>query len=132
MPDDGSQKFTTVDDYLAAALYDVEARLVETRRVIREALPDAEETISHNIPAYRQGGVLVVQFAGDSEQTSLNFFPTGGAFAHFSAELASYRTTKSSIRFPLTEPLPTDLIDSVVRFRAAEAAEFAARKRAGR
>jgi uncharacterized protein YdhG (YjbR/CyaY superfamily) len=130
--DGEKQAFTTVDEYIEASTYDVEPRLVETRQVIRAALPDAEETISYNIPAYKQDGVVVVQFAGYSEHTSLNFFPTAGAFARFETELQPYRTSKSAIRFPLDEPLPVDLIDAITRFRADEAAEFAARKRAGR
>ncbi|WP_332664361.1 iron chaperone [Aeromicrobium sp.] len=129
---DDKQKFTTVDEYLEAATYDVEPRLIETRRVIRAALPDAEETISYNIPAYKQDGVVVIQFAGYTEHTSLTFFPTAATFAHFAEELAPYRTSKSAIQFPLTEPLPVDLIDAITRFRAEEAAAYAARKQAGR
>lgn len=131
-PDREKQTYATVDDYLAAATYDVEARLVEMRGVISAALPDAEETISHHIPAYRQHGVVVVQFAGHTEYTSLQFFPTAGAFARFDAELAPYRTSKSAVRFPLDEPLPLDLIGAITAFRLDEAAEFAARRRSGR
>lgn len=128
-PDREKQTYTTVDDYLSAATYDVEPRLIETRRVVREVLPDAEETISYNIPAYRQHGVIVVQFAGHTEHTSLNFFPTAGAFARFADELAPYKTSKSAVRFPLDEPLPVDLIAKITAFRLDEAAEYAARKR---
>lgn len=131
-PDREKQTYLSVDDYLAAATYDVEPRLLEMRRVIARTLPDAEETISHDIPAYRQHGVVVVQFAGHAEHTSLNFFPTAGAFAHFDAELSGYSTSKSAIRFPLDEPLPLDLIADVTAFRLAEAAEFAERRRSGR
>lgn len=130
-PDREKQTYRTVDDYLAAATYDVEARLVEMRRVISETLPDAEETISYNIPAYRQHGVVVVQFAGHTEHTSLNLFPTAGALARFADELTPYATSKSAIRFPLDEPLPIDLIAAITEFRLAEAAEFAARKKSG-
>ena len=132
MVTDEKQTFTTVDEYLEAAPYDVEPRLIETRRIIRAALPDAEETISHNIPAYRQDGVVVIQFAGHTEHTSLNLFPTAGTYARFADELAPYRTSKSAIQFPLCEPLPVDLIDAIARFRAEEAAAYAARKQAGR
>ncbi|MCW2788968.1 MAG: hypothetical protein JWQ91_982 [Aeromicrobium sp.] len=123
--------FATVDEFLEAATYDVEPRLAEMRRVISDALPDAEETISHDIPSYRQHGVDVVQFSGHDEHTSLNFFPTARTFAHFDTELQPYRTSKSAIRFPLDEPLPVDLIRAIAEFRLAEAAEFAARKRSG-
>ena len=132
MVTDDKQRFTTVDDYLDAATYDVEPRLAETRQIIRAALPDAEETISYNIPAYKQDGVVVVQFAGYTEHTSLNLFPSAATFAHFSEELAPYRTSKSAIQFPLDEPLPADLIDAITRFRAEEAAAYARRKDAGK
>lgn len=125
-------KFTSVEQYIEAALFDVEERLIEMRRIIRAAAPETEETISYNIPAYRAGGVVVVQFAGYSEHTSLNFFPTAGAFARFSTELEPYPTSKSAIRFPLAEPLPVELIEAIVRFRVDEAAAYAARKRSGR
>jgi uncharacterized protein YdhG (YjbR/CyaY superfamily) len=128
---DDKQTFTSVDEYVEAATFDVEPRLVETRRVLRAALPDAEETISHNVPAYRQHGVVVVQFAGSAEHTSLSFFPTAGVFSRFREELAPYRTTKSSVRFPLDDPLPVELLDAIARFRAAEAAEYAARRKSG-
>jgi uncharacterized protein YdhG (YjbR/CyaY superfamily) len=129
---DDKQRFTTVDEYLEAATYDVEPRLVETRRTIRAALPGAEETISYNIPAYQQDGVVVIQFAGHTEHTSLNFFPSAATFAHFSDELAPYKTSKSAIQFPLDQPLPVELIDAIARFRGEEAAAYAKRKNAGR
>jgi uncharacterized protein YdhG (YjbR/CyaY superfamily) len=132
MPADEKTTFTTVDQYVEAAPYDVEPRLAEMRRVIRAAAPDAEETISYNIPAYKADGVVVVQFSGFTSHTSLNFFPTAGAFAKFDSELEPYATSKSAIRFPLDEPLPVDLIDLIVRFRVDEAAEYAARKKSGK
>ena len=125
-PDREKKSFTTVDEYIDASLIGVEERLVEMRRIIRTAAPHAEETISYNIPAYKAGGVVVVQFAGFTEHTSLTFFPTAGAFAAFADELAAYKTSKSAIRFPLDEPLPIELIDAIVRFRDDEAAEYVA------
>lgn len=130
--DDDKRKFTTVDEFIEASTYDVEPRLIEMRGAIRAALPDAEETISYNIPAYKQHGVVVVQFSGYTEHTSLNFFPTAGAFAAFNDELAPYKTSKSAIRFPLDEPLPIDLISRIAAFRLDEAAAFAARKNSGK
>ncbi len=128
-PDREKKTFTTVDEYIDASLIGVEERLVEMRRIIRAAAPDTEETISYNIPAYKSDGVVVVQFAGFTEHTSLTFFPTAGAFSNFSDELSAYKTSKSAIRFPLDEPLPVDLIDAIVRFRVNEAADYVASKK---
>ncbi len=126
---DEKMTFTSVDQYIDESLIGIDDRLVEMRRIIRAAAPDAEETISYNIPAYKADGVVVVQFAGYTEHTSLNFFPTAGVYATFDDELSTYRTTKSAIRFPLDQPLPVDLIDSIVRFRVNEAAEYVASKK---
>ena len=128
-PDREKKSFTSVDEYIDASLIDVEERLVEMRRIIRAAAPGTEETISYNIPAYKSDGVVVIQFAGYSEHTSLNFFPTGGVYAAFNDELAAYKTSKSAIRLPLDEPLPVDLIDAIVRFRLNEVAEYVASKK---
>ena len=129
---DEKQHFTTVDEYIDASLPEVEPRLTQMRDIVRAAAPDADETISYNIPAYKQHGVVVVQFAGFTEHTSLTFFPTAGAFSQFATELLPYRTSKSAIRFDLDEPLPADLIDAIVRFRLDEAAAYAARKKTGK
>ena len=126
---DEKKSFTSVDEYIEASLIDVEDRLVEMRRVIRDAAPDAEETISYNIPAYKSEGIVIVQFSGYSEHTSLNFFPTAGAYAAFADELSTYKTSKSAIRFPLGKPLPVDLIEAIVRFRVTEAAEYVRNKK---
>jgi len=126
---DEKKSFTSVDEYIDASLIGIEDRLVEMRRIIRAAAPDTEETISYNIPAYKSEGVVVVQFAGFTEHTSLTFFPTAGAFSAFADELSAYKTSKSAIRFPLDEPLPVDLIDAIVRFRVNEVADYIASKK---
>ncbi len=74
----------------------------------------------------------MVQFAGYTEHTSLNFFPSAATFAHFSEELAPYRTSKSAIQFPLDEPLPVDLIDAIARSAPRKPPAYAERKDAGK
>ena len=128
-PEREKKSFTTVDEYIEASLMGVDERLVEMRRIVRAAAPGTEETISYNIPAYKSDGVVVVQFAGFTEHTSLTFFPTAGAFAAFAKELSAYKTSKSAIRFPLDEPLPVGLIDAIVRFRVNEVADYVASKK---
>ena len=132
MASEENLKFENVDDYIAAALPEIEPRLVQMRDAIRSVLPDAEETISYNIPAYRQHRLVVIQFAGFTAHTSLTFYPTANAFAHFAEELAPYKTSKSAITFPLDEELPLELISAIAAYRLVEAEEFAARKKSGK
>lgn len=51
-----AQKFTDVDGYLASLPPDVRVVLEQVRQTIRDAVPDAEDTISYNIPTMVRRG----------------------------------------------------------------------------
>lgn len=114
--------FQSVDDYIdsqAAALRPV---LERVRRVLSKALPDAEEVISYQIPAYRLHGRVALYFAGWKEHYSI--YPANDAMvAAFEGELDAYRVSKGTLRFPLSEPVPAKLITRIAKFRAQEMAE---------
>lgn len=128
-------QFKSVDDYLAAMPEPTRKVLDEVRAVIRKELPDAEELISYQIPAYKRDGVAVIYFAGWKEHFSL--YPVGERFVQaFPEEAAKYAVSKGTIKFPLKEKVPTRLIGQIVRLRAEAAAEEvkakAAKKRSRR
>jgi uncharacterized protein YdhG (YjbR/CyaY superfamily) len=84
-------------------------------------MPRAEEAISYRIPAYKLRGRVVLFFAGWKEHWSL--YPAGERLvAAFRDELAPYKISKGTIRFPLTRPVPMRLIGRIARFRAKETA----------
>ncbi len=114
--------FKSVDEYVARHPEDVQAILQRVRRTIRKAVPDAEEEISYQIPAYRLHGVPVMYFAGWKRHYSL--YPAGdGLVERFKDELAPYEVSKGTIRFPLGQPVPVTLIEPIAKFRAKQAAE---------
>jgi uncharacterized protein YdhG (YjbR/CyaY superfamily) len=114
--------YQSVDEYIAAHPADVQAVLKRVRRTIRKTLPRAEEAISYQIPAYKLEGRAALYFAGWKQHVSL--YPASDRMvAALGAELAPYRISKGTIRFPLTEPLPLKLIERIARFRAQESAE---------
>lgn len=114
--------FKTVDDYIASQPEANQAILERVRSTIRKALPDAEEVISYNIPAYKAPGGMVIYFAGWKQHYSL--YPvTSGMLAAFGAELNAYEVNKGTIRFPLSAPVPVKLIAGIAKLRAKEAAE---------
>jgi uncharacterized protein YdhG (YjbR/CyaY superfamily) len=114
--------FKSVDEYIAAqpeARRDVLGRV---RNAIREAVPGAEETISYKMATYKLHGEPVLYFAGWKEHYSL--YPAGERIvAAFKDELASYEVNKGTIRFPLSQPVPTKLIGGIAKLRAREIAE---------
>jgi uncharacterized protein YdhG (YjbR/CyaY superfamily) len=110
-------KFTSVDQYIAALPEEVQAVLQQVRSAIRKALPDADEVISYQIPAYKVRGSTVIHFAGWKQHYSL--YPADDDLvAAFKDDLAPYEVTKGTIRFPLSQPVPTTLIERIARFRA--------------
>jgi uncharacterized protein YdhG (YjbR/CyaY superfamily) len=112
--------FKSVDDYIATHPAEVQKVLQRVRSTIRKALPDAQETISYQIPAYKQHGGAVIYFAGWKEHFSI--YPASTELvAAVGDELAGHVVSKGTIRFPLGEPVPTQLIARIARFREKEA-----------
>jgi len=122
--------FKSVDEYIATQPKDVQAILQRVRSAIRKALPDAEEMISYQIPAFKLRGYPVLYFAGWKQHYSL-YPATGGVADAFKDELAPYRVSKGTIRLPLSEPVPMKLVAGLAKFRAKEAVERAKRKPTG-
>ena len=113
--------FESVDAYIASHPEPVQAILKHVRTIIRKAVPGAEETISYNIPTYKLQGAPVIYFAGWKNHYSL--YPAQARLvAAFKDELAPYKISKGTIRFPLAEPVPAKLIERIAKFRAKELA----------
>ena len=114
--------FKSVDEYLALQPEQARHVLSSLRRIIRRALPHAEEVISYKIPAYKIQGTVVLYFAGWKQHYSL--YPAGPRLVQaFKTELARYQLSKGTIRFPLSEPIPGKLIERIAKFRAQESAQ---------
>ena len=114
-----------MDEYIAGFPDDVQEILEKIRAAIREAAPDAEETIKYQIPTFTLNGNLV-SFAAYKKHIGLYPVPAGNE--KFRKELAAYRAAKSSVRFPLDQPIPFDLIGKLVKFRVKENLAGAATK----
>ncbi len=114
-------QFRSVDEYIAAQPGDVQNALKRVRAAIRKALPSAQEVISYNMPTYKLGDARVLQFAGWSGHFAL-YAATGRVLAAFKDDLARYEVDKGTIRFPLAEPVPEQLIERLAKFRAGEVA----------
>ena len=114
-----------IDAYIANFPKDVQEILSELRATIRDAAPEAEETISYQMPTFRLKGNLV-HFA--AYKNHFGFYPTPSGIENFKKELSLYKGAKGSVKFPIDKPLPFDLISKIVKFRVAENLERATRK----
>jgi uncharacterized protein YdhG (YjbR/CyaY superfamily) len=109
--------FNTIDEYIVSFPKNIQVILQKLRLAICEAAPDAEETISYQMPAFKQNGVLVYFGAFKNH---IGFFPTGSGIDAFKNRLGAFQTSKGTLRFPLDEPLPIDLVKEIVKFRVKE------------
>lgn len=112
-----NQTFKTIDEYIDQCPSEIQGRLREIRKIIKENAPDAEERISYQMPAFFKHGVIVY-FAG--QKNHLGFYPTSSGIEHFKAELAGYNFSKGAIQFPYDKPLPAELIRRITQFRLEE------------
>jgi uncharacterized protein YdhG (YjbR/CyaY superfamily) len=110
--------FTNVDQYIQGFEEETQERLVSIRKLIRETAPEAVESISYGMPAYKVNGKPLVYFAG--YKSHIGFYATPTGHKAFEKELSKYKQGKGSVQFPLNEPLPVKLIKEIVLFRVAE------------
>ncbi|GAA4422779.1 DUF1801 domain-containing protein [Pontibacter saemangeumensis] len=107
-----------VASYIKSFPENVQQLLKQVRATIQEQAPDATESISYGMPAYKTSGQPLVYFA--AFKNHIGFYATPTGHAAFAAELSKYKQGKGSVRFPLDQPLPLSLIARIVAFRARE------------
>lgn len=113
----------TIDAYIAQFPPDIQARLEQVRATIRKAAPQAVETISYGMPAFKQHRVLVY-FAAYAKH--IGFYPTGSGIAAFQKEISAFKNSKGAVQFPHDRPLPLALIRRMVQYRVKDDRERSA------
>ena len=110
---------TGVDEYFASLPAEQRAALQRLREAIHAAAPEATETISYAMPAFRAHGRILVYYAAFRDHYSL--FPASGTVidAHRD-ELGSQVASKGTIQFRYDRPLPLALVETIVAERLAE------------
>lgn len=105
-------RFSTIDDYIASFPEDVRLILAKVRQSIRKVLPAAEEKIKYGMPALMLDGRHAVYFAAWKRHIGL--YPIYRTDDPIEEELTPYRDAKDTLKFPLNEPIPYDLIERIV------------------
>ena len=111
-------QFKTVDAYIDSFAEPIKGFLQTLRQTIKEEVPQAEETIKYAMPTYVLHGNLVYFGAWKKH---VGFYPITREMEANIKELAAYKTSgKGTIQFPYSQPLPLDLIRTIIRFRVKE------------
>jgi len=110
---------SSIDDYIAGFPPETQKVLEGVRAVIRAAAPSATERISYAIPTFDLNGRHLVHFAAYTKH--IGFYPVTVSVAEaFEEELQPYKRGKGSVQFPLSRPMPLDLVRRMVEFRVEE------------
>lgn len=112
------RKFKTIGEYVRTFPEDVQAILERLRQTIQKAAPEAVETISYDMPTFKLDGKFLVSFA--AWKSHIGLYPIPSGTAAFKKEVTPYKGAKSTVRFPIEEPIPYDLVKKIVLLRMKE------------
>jgi uncharacterized protein YdhG (YjbR/CyaY superfamily) len=103
-----------IDDYIKLFPDNVQLLLQKLRTTIRKTVPEAGEAIKYGMPCFTLKGNLLY-FAAYNKH--IGFYPMPTVITAFKKELASYKTSKGAIQFPIDQPLPLSLIKQMAAYR---------------
>ena len=115
-----------VENYIAQFPEDIRAMLEKIRSLIKNAAPDATESVAYGMPAYKTNKKPLVYFA--AFKNHIGFYATPSGHTEFQEALSHYKQGKGSVQFPLDQAIPYELIGKIVKFRVEENKSKAAAK----
>ena len=111
----------SIDTYLASQPAPVRRVLEALRRTIQSAAPEAEESFSYGMPAFRIRGRPLVAFGAAAGHCA--FYPMNpAAIESHRRLLETFDTSKGTIRFDVSRPLPARVVSTLVKARLRDLA----------
>lgn len=112
-------KPVTIDEYCAKLTSEQAEPIQHLRRLAHSVVPNAEEAVKWGHPAivHPRGTILFV-FSAHAKHASIAFTPS--TREHFAARLTDFSTGKGSVKLPYIDPVPTSLLEDMMRFRLHE------------
>ena len=99
-----------IKEYIAEQDETIRPRLEDVYKVIRDAMPNAEERISWGMPTFWERR-NIIHFA--SAKKHIGLYPGPEAIDFFADRLQGYKTSKGAIQLPNNKELPIDLIKDI-------------------
>jgi len=110
-------QIANIDEYISGFPEKTQKILERIRITIKDAAPDAFETIKYSMPTFVFKGNLI-HFA--AYKSHIGMYPVPEGDSELSKELSVYKTEKSTLRFPLDKPIPLDLISRIIKLRVKQ------------
>lgn len=113
-----SNPATTIDEYIALFPEPVQVLLRQVRKLVATKLPTATEAMRYGLPTFQIDSKNVIHFGAFKHH--LGFYPGPAALTAMQSELQQYVSSKGAVQFPLDQPLPLELITSLVELAAQD------------
>ncbi len=110
-----------VEDYIGGFDGVVHERLVELRQLVRAEVPEAIESLSYGLVAYKLRGKPLIYFGGFKNH--VGFYATPNGHEAFKDDFAKYKQGKGSVQFPNDQSFPMDVIKRVIAYRKTQIGE---------
>lgn len=107
-----------VDEYLAHVPEPKRIELERIRTFVKQLVPEAEESISYMMPAFKYKNKPLIYYA--AFKNHLSVFPTSGPTEILKDKLKDFTVTKGTIQFTLEHPLSDGLLKDIVLTRVTE------------
>lgn len=118
--------FKSIDEYIETFPEDIQVILKKVRQIVHSAVPEAEEVISYQLPAFKYHG-FILYFGAYTNHFSISAPPP--TFEVFKKELEGYEVSKSAVKFPYEKPVPVELISEIAKYRAKKNLENEQKKK---
>jgi len=112
-----NQKFKSADEYMASLTDEAREVLLEMKALIKQAAPNAVETFSYQMPAFKYKGMLAY-YAETANHWGLYLSPH--VITLFKDRLKGIDCSKAAVRLPKGQPLPHQLIIDLVKMAVVE------------
>ena len=109
---------TAIDEYLKNVEEPQTSELEKIREIIKQIVPDTEETMSYGIPTIKYKGKNLIHFAAFKNHMSL--FPGPKVIKLLGKKLDTFKISKGTIQFTKDSPIPESLIARMVKIRLDE------------
>ena len=109
---------TTIDEYLDGVDPAFRPELERIRALVTRLVPSVEEAMSYRMPTLKYRNRTLVYFTASKKH--MTFYPSSWAIEELKDRLSDYRTTEHGIQFTVTNPIPDELIEDLVRVHVRE------------
>ncbi len=113
--------YKSINEYHKAFTGDTLKRMETIRALVHKIVPEIQEVISYQIPAFKIGEKFyLIYYCAFSKHLTLSSVWSEAFLKEFEVDLKGMKVSKYVIQFPHDKPLPIGLIKRILKFRKAE------------